>query len=142
MERETTGTERGAVEVRIVSFSYARGMPEDVRGNGGGFVFDCRGLPNPFWVQGLRNHTGKDAEIRAFFDAHLEAVEAFGRAAEALVRQTVAAYREDGRRHLMVAFGCTGGKHRSVFMAEWLGNRLRGEGVKVEVIHREEERWK
>lgn len=133
----------GCVTVRILSFSYLRGIPEDPWGHGGGFVFDCRGLPNPFWEERLRKCTGKDPEIAAFFDRHREAVDAFAGAAEALIRQTVQTFQRDGRRHLQVAFGCTGGQHRSVFMAEELGRRLRGmPGVETEVVHLAESTWK
>jgi len=129
------------VKVRVVSFSYPRGIPEDEEGHGGGFVFDCRGLPNPFWVESLRKFSGKDEPVREFFAGHQKEVEAFVGAAESLVRQTVTAFLADGKRHLMVAFGCTGGQHRSVFMAELLAERLRGESVEVEVAHTEETRW-
>ena len=130
------------VKVSILSFSYMRGIPEDKTGHGGGFVFDCRGLPNPFWEEGLRKFTGKDAEVVAFFGRHRETVEAFAGAAEALVRQTVWAFQQDGRQHIQVAFGCTGGQHRSVFMAEELGRRLQGmPGVETEVIHTAEATW-
>lgn len=138
-----TGDGRGTVKVSILSFSYMRGMPGDGGGHGGGFVFDCRGLPNPFWEEGLRKFAGKDAEVAAFFGRHREAVDAFAGAAEALVRQTVRAFLADGRRNLQVAFGCTGGQHRSVFMAEELARRLRGmPGVETEVVHTAERFWK
>ena len=133
---------KGMVKVLIVSFSYVQGVPEDETGHGGGFVFDCRGLPNPYWEEGLRRFSGKDAPIREFFGRHREEVEAFAEAAEALVRQTASAFLADGKRHLMVAFGCTGGKHRSVFMAEELARRLQGvPGVETEVVHTRERAW-
>ena len=135
--------DNGKVKVSIASFAYARGMPEDKTGHGGGFVFDCRGLPNPFWEEGLRKFSGKDAEVEAFFARHREAVDTFVGAAEALVRQTVQTFLSDGRTHLQVAFGCTGGQHRSVFMAEELARRLRGlSGVETEVVHTAAEHWK
>ncbi len=131
------------VKVRIYSFSYPKGVPEDREGHGGGFVFDCRGLPNPVWVESLRKFSGKDEPVREFFAGHQQEVEAFAGAAELLVRQTVASFLSDGKRHLMVAFGCTGGQHRSVYMAEELARRLQGTpGVETEVIHMEESGWK
>ena len=131
------------VQVSILSFSYMRGIPEDKTGHGGGFVFDCRGLPNPFWEEGLRKFSGRDAEVVAFFARHREAVDAFSGAAEALVRQTIQTFQRDGRRQIQVAFGCTGGQHRSVFMAEELGRRLQGmPGVETEVVHTAEAYWK
>lgn len=131
------------VKVRIYSFSYPRGVPEDRAGHGGGFVFDCRGLPNPYWEEALRGCSGKDEPIRTFFAKFREEVEAFADAAESLVRQTATTFLTDGKRHLMVSFGCTGGQHRSVFMAEELARRLQGTpGVETEVIHMEEGNWK
>ncbi len=131
------------VKVSILSFSYLRGMPEDGTGHGGGFVFDCRGLPNPFWEEGLRKFCGRDAEVAEFFGRHRDAVEAFAGAAESLVRQTARAFLADGRRDIQAAFGCTGGQHRSVFMAEELARRLRGTpDVEVEVIHTAEAHWR
>lgn len=130
------------VKVLIVSFSYMQGVPEDETGHGGGFVFDCRGLPNPYWEEELRRYSGKDESVREFFAKHREEVETFAGAAEALVWQTVRVFQSDGRQHLMVAFGCTGGKHRSVFMAEELARRLRGmPGVETEVVHTRERAW-
>ena len=106
-------------------------------------MFDCRGLPNPFWEERLRKCTGKDPEIAAFFVRHREAVEAFAGATEALVLQTIRTFLADGRQHLQVAFGCTGGQHRSVFMAEELARRLQGmPGVETEVVHLAEGSWK
>ena len=141
MKTTDSGKTGNRVKVRVVSFSYLHGIPEDEEGHGGGFVFDCRGLPNPFWVESLRGCSGKDEAVRKFFAGHWEEVEAFVGAAESLVRQTVTAFLADGKRHLMVAFGCTGGQHRSVFMAELLAERLRGEDIEVEVAHSEETRW-
>lgn len=130
------------VTVSIMSFSYMHGVPEDETGHGGGFVFDCRCLPNPFWDEGLRRCSGKDEPVREFFARHREEVEAFAGAAEALVRQTIRVFQSDGRQHLMVAFGCTGGQHRSVFMAEDLARRLRGmPGVETKVVHTTAGAW-
>lgn len=132
-----------SIEVRIVSFSYRRGVPEDPSGHGGGFVFDCRGLPNPYWIEGLRRFSGRDAPVVEFFEEYRTAVGAYLDAAETLVRQMLEAFRVDGRRHLQVAFGCTGGQHRSVYMAERLAERLRQEpGVSVEVVHSVKSEWR
>ena len=126
------------MKIIILSFSYKRGLPEDKTGNGGGFVFDCRGVPNPFWEEGLRKFTGKDAEVVAFFARHREAVDAFVGAAEALVRQTIQTFQTDGRRHIQVAFGCTGGQHRSVYCAEHVARHLADKfNIKVVLTHRE-----
>lgn len=115
----------------------------DPTGHGGGFVFDCRGLPNPFWEEGLRCFSGKDAPVKEFFARQQDVMTPFTASVLSLVRQSVSAYQADGRSHLIVAFGYTGGQHRSVFMAEELARHLMAEpGVKTEVVHQEEANWK
>ena len=96
------------MKVAITSFSYKRGLPEDKTGNGGGFVFDCRAMPNPYWDESLRGYTGRDKPIADFFAHHKGKVNCFLGAAETLVRQSIDEYLKDGRDHLQVAFGCTG----------------------------------
>lgn len=124
------------MKTTILSFSYKRGLPQDQTGNGGGFVFDCRAMPNPFWDEALRDYTGRDKPIREFFNRFRDKVALFLDAAETLVRFSMAEYLKDGRDHLQVAFGCTGGRHRSVYFAERMAERLSGiEGVEVEVAH-------
>ncbi len=124
------------MKTTILSFSYKRGLPQDQTGNGGGFVFDCRAMPNPFWDEALRDYTGRDKPIREFFNRFRDKVAFFLDAAETLVRFSMAEYLKDGRDHLQVAFGCTGGRHRSVYFAERMAERLSGiEGVEVEVAH-------
>ena len=106
--------------VRIFSFSYKRGLPSDLGPDGGGFVFDCRALPNPFWVENLRGFTGRDQPIIDFFATHADAVAAFMKPVEDLVRNSIAAYAHDARERLFVGFGCTGGKHaRSTARKPW-----------------------
>jgi RNase adaptor protein for sRNA GlmZ degradation len=102
------------VIISILSFSYKRGLPEDKTGNGGGFVFDCRAIPNPFWDESLRGFSGCDKHIVEFFEQHKDKVNRFLNAAEVMVRQSIEQYQKDGRDHLQIAFGCTGGQHRSV----------------------------
>ena len=124
------------MKVTILSFSYKRGLPEDKTGNGGGFVFDCRAMPNPYWNESLRGCTGRDKPIAEFFNRYKDKVDCFLNAAETLVRQSIDEYLKDGREHLQVAFGCTGGQHRSVCFAERLAERLTGtDGVEIEVTH-------
>ena len=123
------------MKVAILSFSYKRGLPEDKTGNGGGFMFDCRAMPNPYWDESLRGYTGRDKPVCDFFDRYRDKVDRFLRAAETLVRQSIGEYLNDGRDHLQVAFGCTGGQHRSVYFAERMAERLNGiEGVEVEHV--------
>ena len=129
--------------VTIQSFSYKRGLPEDMTGNGGGFVFNCRAMPNPYWDESLRGYTGREKPIAEFFDRYRDKVDCFLGAAETLVRQSICEYLKDGRDHLQVAFGCTGGQHRSVYFAERMAERLKGiEGVEIEVEHVAQPFWK
>ena len=124
------------MKIAVVSFSYKRGLPEDPTGNGGGFVFDCRAMPNPFWDESLRGYTGRDKPIVDFFAGYKAEVDEFLDAAESLVRQSIRAYLKDGRENLQVAFGCTGGQHRSVYFAERMADRLRTiDDIEVEVVH-------
>ena len=124
------------MKTTILSFSFKRGLPEDPTGNGGGFVFDCRAMPNPFWDETLRNYTGLDKPVADFFTRHTETVEPFLDATEKLVRLSIEQYKQDDRDHLQVAFGCTGGQHRSVYFAERMAERLSGiEDVEIEVVH-------
>lgn len=131
------------MKISILSFSYKRGLPEDASGNGGGFVFDCRAMTNPFWDESLRGFSGCDKPIVDFFEQHKDRVDCFLDAAEILVRQSIDQYQKDGREHLQVAFGCTGGQHRSVYFAERMAERLVGiDGVKVEVGHAARMYWR
>jgi aminoglycoside/choline kinase family phosphotransferase len=125
--------------VRIFSFSFHRGLPQDDTGNGGGFVFDGRSLPNPGREERFKTLTGKDAAVIEYLD-HQDSVHRFIASVNALVDESVSAYRQRGFKHLMVSFGCTGGQHRSVYLAEQLATHLR-ETKEVEVVvrHREQE---
>ena len=126
--------------VHVFSFGFKfSGPPPDESGHGGGFVFDCRALPNPFWEEALRPHSGREAQVVSFMERQTD-VAAFAEHAWSLVRYTAAVYRKLGRERLMVAFGCTGGRHRSVYMAELMAGRLRDEGIDVALVHRDMER--
>ena len=135
--------QRQYMKVTITSFSYKRGLPEDKTGNGGGFVFDCRAMPNPYWDESLCGYTGRDKPIVEFFGRHRDKVDCFLGAAETLVRQSISEYLNDGLDHLQIAFGCTGGQHRSVYFAERMAERLAGtDGVELEVTHAAKPFWK
>jgi aminoglycoside/choline kinase family phosphotransferase len=127
--------------VRVFSFSFHReGVPKDESGNGGGFVFDGRSLPNPGREERFKNLTGKDAPVAEYLNQQ-ESVHRFLDHVTPLVDASVAAYQSRGFKNLMVSFGCTGGQHRSVYLAEQLANHLRANnGVKVAVKHRELEK--
>src|SRR6201993_2006483 len=126
--------------VRIVSFSFHRGLPKDDSGNGGGFVFDGRSLPNPGREERFKALTGKDAPVIEYLNQQ-ESVHTIIARALLLVDASVSNYQQRGFKHLMISFGCTGGQHRSVYLAEQVAKRLRGRtGLEVVVQHRELER--
>jgi aminoglycoside/choline kinase family phosphotransferase len=130
-------TDADNLVVRISSFSFHRGWPSDESGNGGGFVFDGRSLPNPGREERFKALTGKDVEVIDYLTQQ-ETVHQFFANALSLVESAVSNFQSRGFKNLMVAFGCTGGQHRSVFLAEQLAKRLRGRsGVEVVLRHRE-----
>jgi aminoglycoside/choline kinase family phosphotransferase len=123
--------------VRIFSFSFHRGWPKDETGNGGGFVFDGRSLPNPGREERFKSLTGRDAPVIEYLNQQ-ESVHQFFASVLSLVDASVHEYQRRGFKHLMVAFGCTGGQHRSVYLAEQLARRLRAHNsVNVVLHHRE-----
>jgi RNase adaptor protein for sRNA GlmZ degradation len=123
--------------VRILSFSFHRGLPKDESGHGGGFVFDGRSLPNPGREERFKTLTGRDAPVIDYLNQQ-ESVHQFLASVMSLVDASVGEYQRRGFKSLMVSFGCTGGQHRSVYLAEQLAKRLRGRnGVDVVVRHRE-----
>jgi aminoglycoside/choline kinase family phosphotransferase len=129
-----------ALTVRVFSFSFHREAPKDESGNGGGFVFDARALPNPGREERFRALTGKDAPVAEYLRGQ-ESVGQFLAGAEALVDESVRAYQKRGFTDLMVSFGCTGGQHRSVFLAEQMAKHLRAvNGVHVALRHVELEK--
>jgi len=126
--------------VRIFSFSFHQGQPKDDTGHGGGFVFDVRSLPNPGREERFKSLTGKDAPVIDYL-AGQESVRQYLASVMALVESSVADYQRRGFKSLMVSFGCTGGQHRSVYMAEQLARHLRARnGVQVELAHQGLER--
>jgi aminoglycoside/choline kinase family phosphotransferase len=123
--------------VRICSFSFHRGMPKDESGHGGGFVFDGRSLPNPGREDRFKALTGKDAAVIEYLNQQ-QSVHQFLASVMSLLDASVSEYQRRGFKSLMVSFGCTGGQHRSVYLAEQTAKRLRGRnGVDVVVQHRE-----
>lgn len=123
--------------VRIFSFSFHRGLPKDETGNGGGFVFDGRSLPNPGREDRFKALTGRDAPVIDYLNQQ-ERAHQFMASVMSLVDASVSSYKKRGFKHLMVSFGCTGGQHRSVYLAEQLAKHLRGQaGVEVVLVHRE-----
>jgi len=130
-------SEADNLTVHITSFSFHRGLPKDETGHGGGFVFDGRSLPNPGREERFKALTGRDAPVIDYLNQQ-ESVHQFLASVMSLVDASVSNYQQRGFKSLMVSFGCTGGQHRSVYLAEQLAKRLRGRnGVDVEVRHRE-----
>ena len=137
---QALATPEHRLTVRIFSFSFHREMPKDETGNGGGFVFDARSLPNPGREERFRSQTGKDAAVKEYLERE-ESVENFLANAIALVDASATSYQRRGFSDLMVSFGCTGGQHRSVYLAEQLAKHLRGSaGVTVVLRHVELEK--
>jgi aminoglycoside/choline kinase family phosphotransferase len=123
--------------VTINSFSYRAGIPEDMSGNGGGFVFDCRALPNPGREKRYRVFTGKDQVIIDYLKDEA-AVIRFLDEAEKILSLSIDNYKERGFGNLAVNFGCTGGRHRSVYCTETMAGRLKMKypDVIVDVEHK------
>jgi RNase adapter protein RapZ len=119
------------MQTTIVSFGYKHGLPLDVD-----LVLDCRFLPNPHWVEELRPHTGLDGPVRDHVLGQPAAGEFLDRV-DGLLELLLPAYVAEGKSYLSVAFGCTGGRHRSVAIAEEVATRLRAHGVEPTVIHRD-----
>ena len=124
------GSQTG-VRLSIVSFGYKYGLPVDAD-----LVADCRFLPNPHWIPELRSLTGKDAAVRDYVLTQ-PAAEEFLRAYVEVLNVSLAGFAREGKRFVTLAVGCTGGKHRSVAMAERLASRLSGDGTEVQVVHRD-----
>ena len=125
------------LKVRVYSFSYKKGIPEDYSGNGGGYVFDCRGVHNPGKYDEYKPLTGLDQPVIDFLENDGEIIE-FIKHIYALADKHVARYIERGFTSLMFSCGCTGGRHRSVYSAQHLGEYIHKKfGIEVEIIHRE-----
>lgn len=123
--------------VTLMSFSYKKQLPQDPSPHGGGFIFDCRALPNPGRYPEYQCYTGKDTPVEHFFSDKPE-MDNFLSHVDALVSQSVKTYMERGFKQLFVAFGCTGGQHRSVYCAEQIAKRLIQKfDIEVSLTHRE-----
>lgn len=118
----------------LESFAFKKGVPRDVD-----LVFDARCLPNPHWQPGLRSATGLERPVRDYLQSDAR-VGAFLDDIDAFVRRWMPAWAEEQRSHLTVAIGCTGGRHRSVYLVDELATRWRADGLNVTTHHRELER--
>jgi len=119
------------MQTAIISFGYKHGLPMDVD-----LVLDCRFLPNPFWEERLRPYTGLHPPVRDYVLQQPEA-EPFVAQVDDLLALLIPAYEREGKSYLTIAFGCTGGQHRSVAVAEEVAARLRRRGVDARVSHRD-----
>ena len=129
---------QGTLTVRINSFSYKKGIPEDPSGNGGGYVFDCRGTHNPGRYEPYKKLTGLDEPVIRFLEQDGEIL-TFLEHIYTLADTHTARYIERGFTSLMFSFGCTGGQHRSVYCAQHLAEHLHEKfGIKVILNHREQ----
>lgn len=134
------GQTKSNLTVTVSSFSYKNGYPADSSGNGGGHVFDCRALNNPGRFPEFNNLTGKDLEVQEFLEQKSE-IGIFLNAVKVIVDQSVKTYLERNFTNLSVSFGCTGGRHRSVYSAEKVAEHLRNNfPVNVVVFHREQQK--
>jgi RNase adaptor protein for sRNA GlmZ degradation len=125
------------LKVRIRSFSFKRGIPTDEKGHGGGFVMDCRALPNPGRYAEFAQVDGNDEKVINYLKDK-EEVRVFLDHTFQLIDQTVSNYRQRNFTDLLVSFGCTGGQHRSVFCANQLAEHLKTRyNIEVEVHHLE-----
>jgi hypothetical protein len=140
---ETQKREQNAkLLVQIASFSYKNGVPKDKSGHGGGFVFDCRGILNPGRYKAYKHLTGHDTDVQEFLKNDTRMNE-FLEHVYGMVSISVDDYIARGFDHLSVAFGCTGGQHRSVFSAEQLAAYLSNEyNIPVTVSHLNEKNWR
>ncbi len=120
-----------AMSVTVVSFGYSHGLPLDVD-----MVVDCRFLPNPHWVEELRPLTGLDGEVAGYLMAQPVAAEFLARL-ESLLELLLPRFVDEGKSYLSLAFGCTGGQHRSVVVAEHFAGVLRALGHEPAVLHRD-----
>lgn len=135
MTQETTPT----LTVRVTSFSFKKGLPQDPSGNGGGYIFDCRSTHNPGRYEEYKKLTGRDKEVIQFLEEDGE-ITTFLSHVIPLVEHHTARFLQRGFTSLMVSFGCTGGQHRSVYCAEKTARHLHSKyGVRVELEHREQQ---
>ncbi|WBB76992.1 RNase adapter RapZ [Micromonospora sp. WMMD1128] len=125
------GEDARRLRITVLSFGFKYGLPPDAD-----FVMDARFLPNPYWVPELREHTGREEAVSAYVLGQ-EGADGFVAGYADLVNATTAGFEREGKRYLTVAVGCTGGKHRSVAIAEELAARLRASGIAAHAQHRD-----
>lgn len=136
-------TDETPLLVKINSFSYLKtGYPKDDTKNGGGFVFDCRGILNPGRVEEFKTQTGQDKPVKDYLEQQTKMPD-FLNSVYNIIDIAVEDYITRGFESLMINFGCTGGQHRSVYAADAVARHLKNKfGVKIELAHKNKENWK
>lgn len=136
--KQFADTQKRELEVRVYSFAYKKGIPNDSSGNGGGYVFDCRAINNPGKFERYKNVTGLDEPVIKFLEDDGEISNVLDNIFP-LIDNHVKRYMERNFTNLMVSFGCTGGQHRSVYAAQKTAEHISKKfGVKVSLVHREQ----
>lgn len=119
--------------IHVRSFSYKKGIPQDESGNGGGFVFDCRGILNPGRIQEYKTQTGRDQAVKDYLEAQTKIGE-FLKSAIQLVDISIEDYLARGFANLEINFGCTGGQHRSVYSADAMAKHIQEKYPEANVV--------
>lgn len=132
------------LNINVRSFSYKREIPQDLSGNGGGFVFDCRGILNPGRFTEFKTKTGRDAEVIEFLETKTK-IHDFLDGVKKVVSISIEDYLERGFANLEINFGCTGGQHRSVYSADQIAKFIQENyptaNVQVQHVIQEEKNW-
>ena len=134
LEAFSDESDASSMRTSVVSFGYKYGLPLDVD-----IVFDCRFLPNPYWIDELRPFSGLDAPVRDYVLSQPETKD-FLEKVDGLLAGILPSFEREGKSYLTIALGCTGGRHRSVALAESLGQRMGEHGHQVSVFHRDVDR--
>ncbi len=132
------------LNINVRSFSYKKEIPADPSGNGGGFVFDCRGILNPGRIKNYKSLTGRDREVIDYLEKETKILE-YLKSVFAIVDLTIEDYIQRDFTNLEVNFGCTGGQHRSVYSADALAKHIQEKFPEVQVtlkhVIQEEKNW-
>lgn len=132
------------LRINVRSFSYKKGIPLDQSGNGGGFVFDCRGILNPGRIEDYKTKTGRDIAVMDYLEKETK-INEFLTAAYQIVDISIEDYLTRGFSNLEINFGCTGGQHRSVYsadaMAKHIAEKFPEAEVKLEHVEQEAKNW-
>lgn len=138
---ETKKISQNKLRVKVNSFSFKKLQPTDYSGNGGGFTFDCRALPNPGRYDKYKSFTGRDKIVIDYLEKEKEVLN-FEKNTRKIIEQSIENYIERGFTNLMINFGCTGGQHRSVFFAEKAAKQIKSKyQIEVDLNHCEKNNW-